>query len=540
MSIDHLDRRNLLQAALGGGAFFLLPHLVRAQETGAQGTGAKGTGAQRTAESQPFSFDGLRAMARDMASRPYVPEDIPDADILDQVDYDRHNQVRFRADRSLWRGKGDTSPVQAFFPGMYFRNPVRLYTLENGMATEVPFSLDLFDIPEGNPARKLTRTKGFAGFRVQDARTGIDWMAFLGASYWRTSGYSGQFGLSARGLAIDTAIPDGPEEFPLFTRFWLEPSDTGDLTAYALLDSPRATGAYRIVSRRGDGVSQDITATVFLRDAVERLGIAPLTSMFWFGKTDRHIAPDWRPEVHDSDGLEILSGNGERIWRPLNNPPGTMVNSFGTPSVKGFGLMQRERDFVQYQDDGVFYDRRASAWITPQGDWGDGAVVLTELRTDDEIHDNIVAFWQPAGPTAPGQEHDFAYRLDWVRDNPAASDIGHFTAIRLGAGGVPGQPRPKGVVKVVCDFAGPNLAGLDRADGLDVRVSTGQAQVSNTAVYPVVGTDGWRALFDLSFGTGDDPIDLRAYVDHGGTAMTETLILQLFPSQLRALLASTP
>ena len=527
MSSDRFHRRHLLQAALGGGAFFLLPHLARAQDA--------------AGESQPFSFDRLRDMARDLAAKPHAPEEIADPEILDQVDYDRHNQVRFRSDRSLWQGQGDVSPVQAFFPGRYFRNPVRIFAVRDGMATEVPFSLDLFDIPEGHPARQLTRTKGFAGFRVQDADTKIDWMAFLGASYWRTSGYSGQFGLSARGLAIDTAIPDGPEEFPLFTHFWLEPAENGDLTAFALLDSPSATGAYRIESRRGKGVAQDITATVFLRDAVERLGIAPLTSMFWFGKSTPHVAPDWRPEVHDSDGLEILAAGGERIWRPLNNPPGTMVNSFAAPSVTGFGLMQRERDFAQYQDDGVFYDRRASAWITPQGDWGNGLVVLTELRTDDEIHDNIVAFWQPSGPTAAGQSHDFAYRLEWVRDNPAVSPIAHFTATRIGAGGVPGQPRPKGVVKIVCDFAGPNLQGLTRQDGLSIAVSTAQARVSNTAVYPVVGADYWRALFDLSFDdTGDAPIDLRAYVDHGGTAMTETLILQLFPSQLRALLARTP
>lgn len=521
------SRRRLLQAALGSGAFFLLPHLAAAQGVAAEG--------------RPFSFDQLRATARAMADRPYVPPEIVQPEILDQIDYDRHNQIRFRRDRRLWRGEGNRPTVQAFFPGLYFRNPVRIHTLRDGMAFEVPFSLDFFEIPEGNPARRLTHTRGFAGFRVQDARSGIDWMAFLGASYWRTSGYSGQFGLSARGLAIDTAIPDGPEEFPLFTDFWLEPADNGDLTAYALLDSPRATGAYRIQSRRGEGISQDVTATVFLRDTVQRLGIAPLTSMFWFGKSTRHLSPDWRPEVHDSDGLEILAGNGERIWRPLNNPPGTQVNSFAAASVKGFGLMQRERDFAQYQDDGVFYDRRPSAWITPQGDWGDGAVVLTELRTDDEIHDNIVAFWQPAGPAVKGQQHDFAYRLDWVRDNPAASTTGQIAAVRLGAGGVPGQPRPKGLVKVVFDFAGPGLEGLERKDGLRVLVSTGQAKVSNSAVYPVVGTRQWRAMFDLDFTpAGEAPVDLRAYVDHGGRAMTETLILQLFPSQLRGLLARTP
>lgn len=529
MPADPLSRRHILNAALAGGAFFLLPSLARAQ--GAEnGDGNKGV---------PFSMDWLRDTARDLAARPHVAPAIANPDILDQVDYDRHNQIRFRPERSLWRGQGDISPVQAFFPGLYFRNPVRLHTVENGIATEIPFSLDLFDIPPGNPARRLTDTRGFAGFRVQDAETGIDWMAFLGASYWRTSGYSGQFGLSARGLAIDTAMPDGPEEFPLFTQFWLEPAPNGDLTAYALLDSPRATGAYRIESRRGDGVAQDISATVFLRDGVGRLGIAPLTSMFWFGKNTPHVSPDWRPEVHDSDGLEILAGNGERIWRPLNNPPGTMVNIFAAPSVRGFGLMQRERDFAQYQDDGVFYDRRASAWITPHGDWGDGSVVLAELRTDDEIHDNIVAFWQPAGPTAAGQQFDFAYRLDWARDSTAPGSIARFTATRLGAGGVPGQPRPEGVVKVVCDFAGPDLTGLTRDDGLTIAVSTDQAQVSNRAVYPVVGTGYWRAMFDLTF-VGEDPIDLRAYVDRGGQAMTETLIVQLFPSQLRTLLARTP
>lgn len=528
MPFDHLRRRHLLQAALGSGAFALLPQLARGQ-------------APTQGPRQPFSFDLLRRRAEELARTPYVPEPVMDPEILDQVDYDRHNQIRFRPERSLWRGQHPTSPVQPFFPGLYFRNPVRLHTVEDGMAAEVPFSLDLFDIPPGNPARRLTRTTGFAGFRVQDARTGIDWMAFLGASYWRTSGYSGQFGLSARGLAIDTAIANGPEEFPLFTHFWLEPASHGDLTAYALLNSPRATGAYRIESRRGEGVRQDITATIFLRDGVERLGIAPLTSMFWFGKNTPHVAPDWRPEVHDSDGLEILTGTGERIWRPLNNPPRTMVNSFAAPSVRGFGLMQRERDFAQYQDDGVFYDRRASAWITPRGDWGEGAVVLTELRTDDEIHDNIVAFWQPALPATAGQRHDIAYRLDWVRGTPSPGTGARFIATRLGAGGVPGQPRPRDVVKIVCDFAGPNLAGLDREDGLSLSVAAGPAQVSNSAVYPVVGTDYWRALFDIALPPGHDaPIDLRAFVARGEEAMTETLILQLFPAQMRTLLARTP
>lgn len=529
MHTPPFSRRALLQTALGGGAFFLLPQMAFAQDAASIG------------EAQPFSFDLLTATARDLATKPYQPAPIPDADVLEEIDYDNHNRIRFRQEHALWAGEAPRSPVQMFFPGRYFKQPVRIFAVQEGMASEVPFSLDLFDIPEDSPAHRLTHTRGFAGFRVLDAKTDRDWMAFLGASYWRTSGYSGQFGLSARGLALDTAIPDGPEEFPLFTRFWLEPGAEGAMTAYALLDSPRATGAYRIASTRDRGVVQEVTARVFLREDIERVGIAPLTSMYWFGKHDRQSAPDWRPEVHDSDGLEIVTGSGEQIWRPLNNPPHTMANSFVSPSLKGFGLMQRERNFAQYQDDGVFYERRASAWIAPRGDWGDGAVMLVELRTDDEIHDNIVAFWQPAAPAKAGTEYEFAYSLSWLQNSPLPLTTGRFIATRIGAGGIPGQPRPQNVVKLVCDFAASGIE-RDRKPVLNVTVS--QGEVSNQAVYPIVDTADWRAMCDLDFsqlGADDNtPIDVRLYVALGERAITETLLLQLFPSQLRSLLTRTP
>lgn len=531
MSFKPLSRRALLQTALAGGGFFLLPQLARAISPGGAET-----------EALPFSFDLLTDRARSLAQAAYQPAPISDPEVLEEVDYDRHNQIRFREDRALWAGSGARSEARFFFPGRYFKQPVHIHVLQDGMAREVPFALDFFDIPQGNPARNLTHTQGFAGFSVMDAESRRDWMAFLGASYWRTEGYSGQFGLSARGLAIDTAIPDGPEEFPMFTDFWLEPETDQGMTTYALLDSPRATGAYRIVSRRGAGIEQQVSARIFMRSGVERLGIAPLTSMFWFGKNTPGIAPDWRPEVHDSDGLEILTHGGERIWRPLNNPPQTMANTFAAPSVKGFGLMQRERNFDEYQDDGVFYDRRASAWIAPEGDWGDGAVTLVELGTDDEIHDNIVAFWQPAKPAVAGAQYDVTYRLSWLENSPLTGSTGQFTAVRMGAGGIPGQPRPPGVVKIVCDFVTKDLQPGDKPQ---VKVVASRGQILGEAAYPVVDRPVWRAIFDLSFDAAttppdDTPIDLRAFVSHGDQAVTETLLLQLFPTQLRAALARKP
>ncbi|WCR06149.1 glucan biosynthesis protein [Paracoccus fistulariae] len=527
MHDQSFDRRAFLQTALGMGAFFLLPRI-----SFAQGGGAK---------AQPFSWDALTQMAQQLAASPYQPPEIADRDILEQVDYDFHNQIRFKPDSTLWKDVDGSSRVQMFFPGRYFKDPVRIFTVQDGMATEVPFDLDLFDIPADNPAQGLDQTRGFAGFRVQGPDGDRDWMAFLGASYWRTSGYSGQFGLSARGLAVDTAMPEGPEEFPIFTSFWLERGEGSDVTAYALMDSPSVTGAYRIASHQQDGAIQDVTARIFLRKDIRRLGLAPLTSMFWYGKNSRHLAPDWRPEVHDSDGLQILTAGGERIWRPLNNPPRTMANSFQAPSVQGFGLMQRERDFDEYQDDGVFYEKRASAWVEPQGDWGDGAVMLVELRTDDEIHDNIVALWRPAEDALAGSEHEFSYRLSWVEDVPIQAPSGRFIATRFGAGGVPGQPRPHDVVKLVCDFTAP---GLTPQDDPALNVVTSDGNMFNQAVRPIVGTENWRATVDIDFAQmdpeTDKPIDLRIYISTADRAVTETLLLQLFPSQLRKLLASRP
>jgi glucans biosynthesis protein len=261
--------------------------------------------------------------------------------------------------------------------------------------------------------------------------------------------------------------------------------------------------------------------------------------MYWYGENDRRYATDRRPEIHDSDGLEMQLASGERIWRPLNNPPRVMVNSFRADNVRGFGLAQRERSFEQYQDDGVFYEKRATVWVEPQGDWGEGSVMLVELSTNDEIHDNIVAFWNPAEPAAAGVRHDLRYRLDWVEAAPPQS-VARFIATRIGAGGVPGQPRPANQVKFVCDLDGKGLEGLDRSSGVEAVVQASRGAVSLVFAYPIATTDRWRVTFDLDVGPAeapDDPIDLRLYLRHDDQAMSETWLYQVFPSQMHELLS---
>jgi glucans biosynthesis protein len=264
---------------------------------------------------------------------------------------------------------------------------------------------------------------------------------------------------------------------------------------------------------------------------VERLGVAPLTSMFWYSETNHEDARDWRPEIHDSDGLAIWTGTGERIWRPLGNPPHVVTNAFLDDDPRGFGLMQRDRNFENYQDDGVFYDKRASVWVEPIGSWGAGSVQLVEIPTDDEIHDNIVVFWVPAGPVRAGDSYDFAYRLHWVGDAPYPSQVARIVATRIGMGGIPGQPRPPGVRKFAIDLEGGNFAGLDRQSGVEVEVEASRGKVSDAVAYPVVGTDRWRVTFDLD-ANGREPVDLRMFVRKGDTALSETWIYQYFPTAM--------
>jgi glucans biosynthesis protein len=517
-------RRELLAAGLAAGALPLLPTAAAAE-------------GPDMGPPVPFSFEMLRDLAQSLAAAPYAEPVVEDDALLESIDYDLHNQITYKADRMLWGDVPGAAKVRFFHPGRYFKLPVKIYDLKDGEARELEFSTDLFDMPADHPARKLTHA-GFAGFAVMDPQAEHDWLAVLGASYFRTSGYSGQFGMSARGLAIDSGGP-GPEEFPRFSRFWLEEAPEGGLVIYALLESPRATGAYRMATAHRDGVFQDIEAALFLRGDVARLGIAPLTSMFWYGKNNHFVGPDWRPEIHDSDGLEMQLASGERIWRPLNNPPRVMVNSFRADNVRGFGLAQRERSFEQYQDDGVFYEKRATVWVEPQGDWGEGSVMLVELSTNDEIHDNIGAFWNPLAPAAAGSRYDLRYKVDWVKDSPEQT-VARFIATRIGIGGVPGQSRPANQVKFVLDLDGKGLEGLDRTSGVEAVVESSRGALSLIYAFPIATTDRWRVTFDLDVGPPeqpDDPIDLRLYLRRNDEAMSETWIYQVFPSQMHELLS---
>lgn len=486
----------------------------------------------------PYSFAGLCNRARVLAEAPYkAPRSEHDA-LLETIGFDAYQTIRYKPNWSLWQSPDTGAPVRFFHQGRYFKLPVAMYEVADGEAREIVYTPRAFQYEDSELAVKLIEDLGFAGFRLMDPDGESDWLAFLGASYFRSAGPEGQYGISARGLGIDTGLST-PEEFPRFSAFWLHRPSAGAriLTVDALLESESCAGAYRFRIMAADTITLDVTAQLHVRKKIERLGIAPLTSMYWYSETDRRFASDWRPEVHDSDGLALWTGPGERIWRPLNNPSELRVSSFADENPRGFGLLQRDRQFFNYEDDGAFYNRRPGVWVEPLGQWGRGEVQLTELPTDDEIHDNIVAHWKPERPVLPGNQLDFSYRLHWISDEPfPPTSVGSVVATRMGRGGIPGQPRPPGVVKFVIDVEGGRLDNMEQRYDIEPVVSASRGRVENGYVIKVVGTPRWRMVFDLAEagGAGAAPVELRAFMRLGDTVLSETWLYQYLPFDMPA------
>ncbi|ACK49288.1 periplasmic glucan biosynthesis protein MdoG [Methylocella silvestris BL2] len=486
---------------------------------------------------RPFSFEGLKAAAKRRAAEPYVGPPHPAPEIVGKINYEAWGKIAFDMDHALFANGPGRFPVSFFHLGMFFQKAVEMNVVEGASAREIIYDQSYFTMPDDSVAKKLPQGAGFAGLRIQEPRDGAldwrknDWVAFLGAAYFRSIGALRQYGLSARAVALNVAVAGKPEEFPDFTKFYIDGSATGDsLTIYALLEGPSIVGACRFVMTRGKGVVMDIDQTLFLRADVTRFGLAPVTSMYWFSETKKETGIDWRPEVHDSDGLAIWSGTGERIWRPLNNPPRIMASAFGDENPRGFGLLQRDRNFDHYQD-GVYYERRPSLWVEPSGKWGKGSVELVEIPTDDEIHDNIVAMWTPATPATAGSDVSLAYRLHWQADEPFPTDLARCVATRLGNGGQPGQPRPKGVRKFMVEFAGPPLANLPFGEKPEpvLWASRGTFSYIFTEAVPDDQPGHWRAQFDLTASPGIDPVEMRLFLRSGEKILSETWIFQYHP-----------
>ena len=473
-----------------------------------------------------FDFGDVAGKAESQARQAYRAPSRQAPPELQALNYDQYRYIRFRPERSRWRAEKLPFELMFFHLGGEFQTlPVRMNEIAPGGARYIRYDSADFYLARNKLSPKNWGDLGFAGFRAHYALNNSEYkdevVAFVGASYFRALGSGQRYGMSARGLAIDT-VGGQSEEFPRFTEFWVvkPAANAKTLTVYALLDSPRATGAYQFDIHPGPETVVDVRGRIFLRAGVATLGIAPLTSMFFFGENQPHRT-DFRPEVHDSDGLLVATGNGEWLWRPLLNPRQTLTTSFSMDRPRGFGLMQRDREFRNYEDSEARYELRPSAWVEPTGTWAPGRVELMQLNTPDETNDNIVAYWVPRDAPAPGQPFDFTYRLHWQGMQQEQRPPGAW-ALQTRAGRGYAE-LPEDQQQYVVDFDGPSLAALpgDAAVKAVVTAPT-NGQVVESNAYRLEATGVWRMTVVVKQLNRNEPTELRGYLQSGNDVLTET------------------
>ena len=468
-----------------------------------------------------FSLDDVSAKAKELAGQKYEAPRSNLPNEFREMKFADYQKIRFRNEKAEWADQNTPFKLSFYHQGMHFDTPVKINEVTADSVQEIKYDPTRFDFGDVKFDPKATEQLGYAGFRVlfpiNKADKQDEIMTMLGASYFRVVGKGQAYGLSARGMAIDTALPSG-EEFPRFTEFWIERPKPGEkqLVIFALLDSPRATGAYRLILRPGTDTIVDVKSQMFLRDKVSKLGVAPLTSMYLFGANQPSKVLNYRRELHDSSGLSIHAGNGEWIWRPLNNPKHLSVSNFTVENPKGFGLLQRGRDFSHYEDLDDNYDKRPSAWIEPEGDWGKGTVNLVEIPTADETNDNIVAFWSPAELPEVGKPLDVAYRLHWTMDEKSLhpTDSAWVKQTLRSTGDVKQSNlirQPDGSVAYLVDFEGPSLKALPTDAPVRSQVSVGDnAELVENSVRYNEHTKGWRLTLRMKIKDAGKPTEMRA------------------------------
>lgn len=534
-----MQRRDLLKASMALAAYTGIPatslFAARALAQTADG------------KAEAFSYDQLKARAKKMAGEAYVSnaQELPPT--LATMTPQQFNAIQYDPEHSLWKELEGQLDVQFFHVGMGFRQPVRMHSLDpkTGQAREVHYRPALFDY--GQSDVDVSQLKGkdlaFAGLKVfkQPNIDRYDVVSFLGASYFRAVDKTGQYGLSARGVAVNT-YSDTPEEFPDFVEFWFETpaKDSTRFVLYALLNGPSITGAYRFdIDCQAEQVVMDIDMNIHARKSIKQLGVTPITSMFACGPYERRMCDFINPNIHDTDRLSMWRGNGEWVCRPLNNPEVLQFNAFTDDSPKGFGLVQSDHDFQTYQDTSNWYSRRPSLWVEPTTQWGEGSIDLLEIPTTGETMDNIVAFWNPKEAIEPGTSLNFGYKLYWAALPPVKPTLAQVLATRSGMGGfkqgwAPGEHWPNvWARRFAIDFVGGPLEKMDWKDPVEsvVTVSHGEAKDFNIfALHPE--EKGFRAQFDW-YPTSDsvDPVDMRVFIRNSKTkeVLSETWLYQYFP-----------
>lgn len=518
-----MHRRDFLAALALSPFFGVIPALGQSGPGDPNGQNLSGDGsAMQLSDPVPFSSDTIRKLAQKLAAKKFAPPTLTLPKVLENLTYDQYRDIRFRPDKAVWRAEGLPFQLHMFHSGFFYMQPVSINLVTDGEARKLLYSPDYYSFGPSVQPPPPGYDLGFAGFRIHNRINTQDYfdevIVFQGASYFRAVAKNQHYGLSARGLALDTAEPTG-EEFPLFRAFWVETPQPGSssIVVHALLDSQSTAGAYRFTIRPGEITEMDVEMALYPRTNLSKPGFAPLTSMFYFSPSDRLGVNDFRPAVHDSEGLSIHNGQGEWLWRPLANPAILQSSAFMDHSPRGFGLMQRNRKFNHFEDLEARYERRPSLWVEPIGDWGAGAVHLIEIPSNSEINDNIVAFWRPSNPIPGGSEYVLNYRLQWCNEPSGGPDTAIVTSTSVGKGW------ERETHLFVIDFVGKPLDTLPEGAAPEAEVWASEGKLLNIVVQPNPEIKGWRLSFEVDSGPAQT-VEMRCYLKNKTGRLTEVWV----------------
>jgi glucans biosynthesis protein len=509
-SSDGPTRRTLF---LTGAAWAAL--LAVARFAGEPGTALA---QEQPAATEPFAAKDVLKLAEDLAAKDFQRPSVDLPEPFNALKQEQYRDIRFRNEQALWQSERIGVEVHLLPRGWIYETPVEIRVVEDGQSRRLVADSRMFTFGQSIPSAPEAAPYAFSGFRLVGPLSRADrvdeFAVFQGASYFRAIGLGQSYGLSARGLAVNTAQPAG-EEFPIFRAFWIEkPRNPGaEVVVHGLLDSPSVTGAYRFTIAQGETTVMLVDAVLYPRRTLKHVGVAPLTSMFLKGRAQRRVNGDLRPAAHNSEGLAILNGRGERIWRPLTNPRTLQTSAFIDKAPRGFGLMQRDREFSTFDDLAARFERRPSLWVEPRGNWGDGYVELIEIPSEEEIHDNVVAYWTPVTPLEPGKPYPISYRLHWGTEAPlpaAGARVVRTTA---------GPARKENWARFSVDFAGPAVTESGELPAIDLTVSAGTVHNPAVQQHPSIG--GVRVTFDFETG-GSDMSEMRLVLKRGEGTISET------------------
>ena len=464
---------------------------------------------------RPFGPETVLNMARELAKSPFKAPKLELPEIFSNLSYDQYSKIQRTPGSAIWSDEKLGFALEPLHRGFIFTTPMQLNIVEYGLAQRMMYDRADYRFADPQPPADLPDL-GFSGVRVKAASSqGWDGLAiFQGAAFFRSLARGQRYGVNARGLSIRTGDAAG-EEFPLFRELWIEkPSPASDaLTIHALLDSTSLTGAFHFTLRPGEATIIDTELTLVARVAVDHLGLGSMTATYLFGALDHRRPDEVRPAVYDVEGLQILTGAGEWLWRPVASRNALQISAFGDLNPRGFGFLQRARALDAFDDDAARWELRPSLWIEPVGDWGEGEVILLEIPSDSEYNDNIIAQWRPKAGMAAGATVSFAYRQFWCWTPPARPKLATVASSRAGKIG----KRWRFIVEFVADlFADPR-----RAAEVSATIEPSAQAALAFPIYRYPERRSIRVVFDLDPGS-ESYCELRVVLKDAGQPASET------------------